>query len=227
MSSEVDICNEALGNLGDDALITSISPPDGSVQALRCSRLYPSARNALLEMHQWGFATKRVALSLLSITPPSQWTYAYAVPSDMLNAISVLDPNSTDDSSYDVPLPDTYPTAVNTGLGIFTPAAFVLEAAPDGTDVLYSDLQYAMLRYTGLVTDVAKYTPLFREALIAILTSKLAGPTLKGATGMKVAVEWMNAAVGTGGFVDRAQQSDANQRRVRPVPSTPWLVNRN
>ena len=50
MASEVDICNLALGHLGDNATVASLNPPEGSVQAQHCARFYPIARDALLEM---------------------------------------------------------------------------------------------------------------------------------------------------------------------------------
>ena len=64
MASEVDICNLALGHLGDNATVSSISPPEGSAQAEHCARFYPIARDALLEMHNWNFAMR---LSLIHI----------------------------------------------------------------------------------------------------------------------------------------------------------------
>jgi hypothetical protein len=66
VASEVDICNLALGHIGDSATVSSINPPEGSAQAEHCSRFYPIARDSLLEMHNWGFATKRTNLALLS-----------------------------------------------------------------------------------------------------------------------------------------------------------------
>ena len=64
--SEVTICNLALSHLGDTAQVTSIKPPDGSVQAQLCANFYYQARNALLEMHAWGFATRRAVLAAVS-----------------------------------------------------------------------------------------------------------------------------------------------------------------
>ena len=59
MSSEVAICNLALAHLGDSATVASIDPPEGSAQSEHCARFYPIARDALLEMHAWKFATRR------------------------------------------------------------------------------------------------------------------------------------------------------------------------
>ena len=72
MASPVDICNTALAYLGDVANVVSIDPAEGSAQAEHCARFYPLARDALLEMHDWGFATRRVALAGLA-NPTTQW----------------------------------------------------------------------------------------------------------------------------------------------------------
>jgi hypothetical protein len=44
MASAVDIANTALSHIGADAVVTSLSPLDGSVEAGHCARFLPSAR---------------------------------------------------------------------------------------------------------------------------------------------------------------------------------------
>ena len=66
MSSVIDICNLALSHLGDTATVASIDPPEGSAQAEHCSRFYPVARDAMLELFNWKFATRRATLALLT-----------------------------------------------------------------------------------------------------------------------------------------------------------------
>ena len=89
MASEVEICNLALAHLGDEATVASIDPPEGSAQAEHCARFYPIARDGLLQMHPWNFASRRV--SLASVTMPyTMWKYAYACPGDMMVAVAVL-----------------------------------------------------------------------------------------------------------------------------------------
>ena len=46
MASVADICNMALGHLGDSATVASIDPPEGSAQAEHCARFYPMVRDA-------------------------------------------------------------------------------------------------------------------------------------------------------------------------------------
>ena len=107
MASVVDICNLALAHLGDNATIASIDPPEGSAQAEHCQRFYPIARDTLLEMHSWSFATKRAYGAEVENTWP-MWEYAYAMPGDASDIIAILPPEAKDDYSTHF-TPETYP----------------------------------------------------------------------------------------------------------------------
>lgn len=231
MASEVDICNLALGNLGDAANLQSISPPDGSAQADHCARFYPIARDALLEMHHWGFASKRVALAQLA-NPVTQWTYCYAQPTDLIDTIAVLDPASTDDTSAGIPSPVGmwYETPM-VNAGSYTPQPYTLEAAADGSDVLYTNQANALLRYVARITDTSKFSPLFVRVLAASLSSMLAGPVIKGEAGLAAAARWEMIAFGRdgkSGLFGRAAEADANGQRstARDRPSVSWIAGR-
>lgn len=201
MASEVGICNLALSHLGDRATVSSLDPPEGSAQAEHCARFYPQARDTILEMHAWGFATKRVALADISLVAlvPSPWTYAYRVPADSLRVISVLEPEASNDA-------ESQP--------------FEMELGADGSTVLYSNVEDAVCRYTARVTDPNKFSPLFVDALSWLLSSMLAGPVLKGQTGMNAAQtcyqKYLQAF-----FL--AARSDANQRKNEPPHTAPWI----
>lgn len=160
MASVVDICNLALSHLGDSATVSSIDPPEGSAQAEHCARFYPTARDVVLEAHDWTFATRRVALAQ-SGTPPSAWAYAYALPASCIRVLAVLDPAATSDQ-------DTQD--------------FVEEGG-----YLYTNQADAVVKYTTRVTDTTKFSPSFTEALAWLLASYLTGPVLKGD---KTSKEW-------------------------------------
>lgn len=160
MASVVDICNLALSHLGDSATVSSIDPPEGSAQAEHCARFYPTARDVVLEAHDWTFATRRVALAQAG-TPPSAWTYAYALPASCIRVLAVLAPTATSDQ-------DTQD--------------FVEEGG-----YIYTNQVNAVVRYTTRVTDTTKFSPSFTEALTWLLASYLTGPVLKGD---KTAKDW-------------------------------------
>lgn len=165
MASIVDIVNLALSHLGDEAQVISISPPDGTVQASHGGRFYPIARDQLLEMHPWTFATRRVTLAQLTDADQPEWAFSYALPNKCLRPLAVLPPDAwSDEKSED----------------------YKVESSADGARVLYTNVEQATLRYIQLVEDTTKFTPGFVMSLGRLLASLLAGPIIKGETGIKV-----------------------------------------
>lgn len=231
MASDVDICNLALSHLGDEATVASLDPPEGSAQAEHCARWYPVARDALLEMHPWGFATTRAPLAELS-NPPSTWAHVYAQPTGAINLLAVLAPDAPDDYSVTLmPLtvqstlavPSIMPTGGN-GVGLYTPQPFVHETLADGTEVIYTNQPDAHLRYTRKITDTTKFSPLFVKALARYLASLLAGPVLKGAEGRAEGVaqlRFFNEVE-----LPQAKTSDSSQRRLQVTQNVPWITGR-
>jgi hypothetical protein len=216
MATEVDICNLALAHLGDTATVASIDPPEGSAQAEHCSRFYPIARDGLLEMHSWGFATKRVQLALLS-EAWGEWTYAYAQPNDAVNLIAVIDPTATDDYSQ------TLENVAVTAGGSYVPQAFSCEINETGVPVILTDLENAALRYTAQVSDTGNFSPLFVTTLAWYLASMLAGPLIKGDAG---AAESKRCLAMVKYSLEQAAESDASQRRINPAQKVAWISGR-
>jgi hypothetical protein len=216
MASVVDICNLALSNLGDTATIASIDPPEGSAQAEHCSRFYPVARDSLLEMHTWSFATKRVTLALLNSGWP-EWDYEYAQPSDAVNIVAVIPPDSTDDYSQalaNVP--------ISAG-GSYVPQSYSCEINSAGVSVILTDQTDAVLRYTAKVSDPNTFSPLFVTTLSWMLASMLAGPLLKGEAGAAESKRCMAIMMQ---FLSQAMESDAGQRRIAPAHKVQWISGR-
>jgi hypothetical protein len=233
VASEVDIANLALSYLGDVANVSSISPPDGSAQAVYCSRFYPVARDALLELHDWNFASRRAALPLLGDATTqtgqwcNQWIYTYGVPAGMLCARKVIANTAPDD--WSVPLPPSgcdfaAPGAAPApGQGLYTPQKFIVETVDNGTLVIRTNMPDAALLYTVRITDPTKFSPLFSETLSYYLSSRLAGPILKGDVGRAVGKDLLGTAMA---LLARAATSDAKQRRVDIAQAVPWMVGR-
>lgn len=201
MASVVDICNLALARLGDDATVASVEPPEGSAQAEHCARFYPIARDSLLEMHDWKFATRRVPLALL-VETSSPWAYAYVQPANTIRIVSVLPPTAGSDV-------ETEP--------------YEMETVADGTVVVLTNVPNAVARYTVRVTDPTRFSPLFTDALATLLASYLAGPVLKGDAGKAEAraqLQHFQLQLGA------AKVSDANQRRVELDHTPGWIAGR-
>ena len=227
MASDVDVCNLALSRLGDAATVASIDPPEGSVQAEHCALFYPMVRDTLLEMHDWGFATKRVLLAELA-NPITQWAYCYAAPSDLIKAIAVLDSTGTSDTSDGVPAAGSWGDASAMLLGSYTPQPYVREASDSGAGVIYTDQEAALLRYVARVTDPAKFPPAFVDLFACALAAVLAGPIIKGQAGDAAAARWTMVAFGRDGKSGKfgvAAASDAGQRaaNTRDRHQVAWL----
>ncbi len=173
MASEVQICNMALSHIGSEARVSSISPPDGSVEAGHCATFYDVARTELLEPGSWAFSLKRVSLAQVT-NPSSVWAYAYAKPSNCLRALRILRPSIavtvfTQDLVVD-PHTDDRDSAV-----------FDIEG-----DVILTNEPDAVLVYVQDVTDSTKFTPSFVSTFSYLLGSYIAGPVLKGNEGIRV-----------------------------------------
>ena len=236
--SEVTICNLALSHLGDTATVASIRPPDASVQAQLCARFYPIARNSLLEMEAWGFAARRALLALVAdplaasddSSCPKPWRFAYAVPGDLLNALAVQDKDAPGDYQAWLgpiqdescrPYPQGYMPLPGAPLTVSQP--YEIETLDDQTQIILTDVENAVLRYTGHVENTAAFSFLFTTALSYLLASMLAGPILKGDAGIQAATQQLALFEQ---FKGKAAASDANQRKTRLEPAPSWIRGR-
>ena len=222
MATEVDICNLALAHLGDDATIASLSPPEGSAQAEKAARFYPIARNTLLEMQTWNFASKRGNLALTTNTL-DQWDYAYVAPADMMSPVAVISPSAQNDyatrmSAGDTPGGITSNYAPTIVAGQYTPQQFSIEG-----NLIYTNQENAMLRYQAFITDPSLFSPLFVMTLSWHLASMLAGPVIKGDQGAAEAKRCTQVMVN---YLSTAKQSDNLHRDITVEHIVPWTSGR-
>lgn len=145
----IDLCNVALATVGVDRGIESLD--DDEPGARYCKRLYPQVRGLLLRDHPWRWATRRVALALLS-EEVSGWEYAYSYPSDCVKVLAVED---------EVPLE-----------GVIYP--FEVRALTGSSVAICCNVMTAYGRYTKDVIDANLFDPAFVEALSLRLASRLA-----------------------------------------------------
>jgi hypothetical protein len=167
VASQVEISRLALGHIADAARVNSIDPPDNSIQAQHCATFYPIARDELLEMHDWNFATRRVVLaeSLVGFDD-GEWAFAYSIPSDYIRALRVVPPGVSMD---------------------FPGQPFKIESDVTELDTLIlTNVSEAVLHYIYREEETGRYSPSFVSALSLLLGSYLAGPILKGRVGMQV-----------------------------------------
>lgn len=87
MASEVEICANALRDLGEDP-ITSLT--DDTERARLCNAVYASTRDAVLRAYPWNFAIARQTLAREQAAPAFEYAYQYTLPTDPY-ALKVLD----------------------------------------------------------------------------------------------------------------------------------------
>ena len=167
MASEVDICNLALSHLSNRARVASLDPVDQTVEGKHCKTFFPIARDTALEegIH-WGFAKVRAELAPVTALDDGEWGYAYALPSRLIKVIKVTPPGTDKD---------------------FPGSDYVIETTIDAEgnsdDVLYTDVDEAVIHYIFRETNTGRWSPLFVSTVSWLLASYLAGPILKGKLG--------------------------------------------
>lgn len=181
MADQVTICNLALDSIGSRSEIASLDESSQSARTL--SLHYQPSVEAVLQAAHWNFARKQVALTVLKAAsgtpenptgtgdiPPIPWLYAYALPSDCVQA------------RYLMP---SFSSAPAVGLGAASvpffqgPAIrFLLSSDVDSNGspvtVILTNQPGALLVYTCRITNPLLFDGQFVMALSNYLGSKIA-----------------------------------------------------
>lgn len=160
-TSEVSICNQALGWLGLDPIISLDDPVN---TAALCKANFAPLRDALMESTDWTFAQKRIELPKSAAIPA--WGYAgqFELPADCLRINYVTDS------------PDIYESMpmdpwVREGSYILTQSSS------------------CFMRYTAVSTDPKQWSEGFAQALAARLAAEIAMAATDSATHMGIMQE--------------------------------------
>jgi len=198
----------ALSHIGSEARVSSISPPDGSVEAGHCATFYDQARTEMLEPGNWAFALKRQLLAQVTNTS-NAWAYAYTKPADCQRALRILRPSVA--------------VTVFTQDRIAYPHTDDRDSAPFDVEgeVLYSNEPDAVLVYTRDVTDTTKFPASFVSALSYLLAAYVAGPIIKGNEGVRVGDAMRQRAQA---LADLSATSSANASSADNVPQPTLLA---
>jgi len=143
-ASDVEICNIALAVL-EEQRITSLT--ESTEQGRYCNIHYDDARDFVLRLHPWNFATRRAVLAQDAVAPLFGYDNAFKLPTDpyCLRVISVNDPSD--------------------------PPNWKIEGR-----LLLIDESVVDLVYIGRIIDVTQYDAGFVQALAHYLAWKLAKP---------------------------------------------------
>lgn len=186
MATETDICNLALRRLGEMALLVDVG--ENSTYAEVAKQTYPIVRDALLERHAWNFATTRVRGQLVA-DEPIGWKFCYQVPAACLRMLSVY---------------------AETRGEVIEQEPWVFEMQ-GSYRVVYTNIENAVLKFIQYTKNTDVFSPGFVDALAWNLAASLAGPIIKGDTGMTVSTKLLQQAQ----YFERAAiQADVRQRRT-------------
>lgn len=170
MASRIQIKNMALAELPDAPIA---SENEASLQARETNRFYEQTLKELLEAHEWGFATKRIALAAVANEREGEWLYAYQMPSDLGTPIGIVNEWS---GSYDPLLSPATGNLLAPIYGIY-PLSYIADAdyLISGT-ILYTHRSDAVLEYGSNAVGEAEMPALFQRALVLELASRIAMP---------------------------------------------------
>jgi len=144
--SKLAIWNRALGRIKAGQVT---DPDENSLEARECRRYYPAIISSMLEgPNDWSFAIQRVFLAAKTNDRDVEWAFAYALPSNMGQAIRILPDMAALGLSLPVPLPGQPYAEIWASLNLpGLEAQYIIEGS-----TLYTNIQNAALDY--VVNDI-------------------------------------------------------------------------
>jgi hypothetical protein len=91
-TSVIEICNNALLDLGEDAIM---SLGDEGKAAALCNHRWPAVRDAVLRAHPWNCAMAQAELAAGAAAPLWRWEYRYVLPVDFLRIVHMVGRDGT------------------------------------------------------------------------------------------------------------------------------------
>jgi hypothetical protein len=153
-----DIANQAIVYMGDNQPPVSGNAPnfDTSTAGLALAKFYTPVVQTVGRKFGWDFARNQVVLVPSGNPAPVPWTYEYLYPG-IVEVWQLLPPVIADPNN---PLPQRWSVGNS-------------QVNDVQTKVIWSNLQNALANYNNAPTE-ATWDPLFREAVVRLLSSVLA-----------------------------------------------------
>lgn len=213
MATKLDIFNTALPLVGVSDQLTD--PAGASKAHIILNRFYPTVVDEFLTgTIDWSFVRKRATLTPSeTITPPTNWSYAFEVPADYLKLRSIVIPGLRAPAKR-----QRIPFEMAT---VFTPAAGG-DGPPASTKrVIYCDLSEIEVVYTTKLPDESVLPSEAAYALALLLASRIAVPMTMKADIMNLNRQAYNEAV------LEAAAADLNEEEPDKDPLPELLEGRN
>lgn len=169
--SKLTIMNMACGELPTQRIA---SPTERSRAAEECSFWWDVVVGEVLEQVRPDFANTRVALAQEATNPrPSEWGYAYALPSNFAVLVAVRPPQEPS-TGYGL-------LAGQTLAGVTNPYGPDLPPIPYeiADELIYTDQAGAVLEFLREDVNVSLFTPYFAKAVALHLAVRICLPILR------------------------------------------------
>lgn len=201
MASSTEICNLSLFHLGVGKEISNLETDRGQ-EALACKRFFELCRDAVLRDFPWPFATKIVALGLVSAQPNTEWGFSYRYPSDCLHLRRILSSLRNDSRQSRVPY---------------------RIAQDDSGKLIYTDRENAELEYTVKITDPQRFDADFTLALSFRIAGYVA-PRIAGGDPFKLGQRAFSLYTAE---IEKARASAVNEEQVDEEVQSEFIRGRN
>ena len=186
------LCEQAIGLIRGKRLILSsqerellealnyegLTAAHAQDEACVCALHFEQVRDRLLELYSWIFARMTETPALISESVPG-WKYTFQLPSDCLKVLAVI--------AHDKRLCESNPpvSKLTSPLSGGTREFFEIFYSDYQENVelteyetaggqLYANREVVYIRYTGRITDISKWTPVFKDAFIIKLAAEIA-----------------------------------------------------
>lgn len=211
MSTEVEICNDALANIRAQS-INSLT--ETSREAQLCKLKYPLIRDRVLREINWGFATKYIALTLLQNVTPARWLYAYDYPNDALKIQNVMVEQALKNNSYSaLKYRESYePDYVEPDYSVP-----YMKTNIDDKIIIACDSENVIAQYTSRVRNVELFDPIFKMMLGYGLAAELVIPVFGHGKGKSVREDMLRAYNDLRLNAIKEDDEESNQLSLRPT----------
>lgn len=149
--SAVEICNLALADVPAKRII---SMEDTTISAEACREQFSQAVEELMEMGEWGFATRRASLVGIPNVRDGFWSQAWAVPNDMAFPIRVL-------------------PGVGDAVSVMPGRSLMFDFEGD---TIWTQNEGVQIEYITRTPAFSQMTAMFRRGLATVLASRIVMP---------------------------------------------------
>lgn len=192
----IEIINRALIKIGEPPIVSINQHPYGESLGL----IYEDARKALLSTHFWRFALKRTTLAKIDEDTESEvFAFSYALPSDFVQIKSFGE-------MYKMP---NFADKI-----IQTDARYSIE----GNRILTREDGPIRICYVADEKDTIKFTPNFREALIAVIAAEISVRIKNGADYKTLFMQEADR------YVMQAISHNEIARDMETMPDNSWVA---